>query len=203
MAKGASIKFSSYGESVPNLLKILNLSKELKKYDSIVLKVKLSPPDEMRDKGIPPEHDKFLNFVESILRFVLKEKNPVANVYIAEGADGYNTEELFNLSGYQKLADRYDVGLIDLNNTETEDIENPKFLKFEKIQYPKILLNSFVISLSKPEESEEVVLEGALSNMLGAFPSKFYKGFFSKTKDKIRKFPIKYSIHDIINCKMP
>ena len=153
MAKGASIKFTSYEESVPKLLKILNLPRELKKYDSIVLKVKLSPPDEMRDGEMLTEQDYSLGFIESALKFILKEKNPVANVYIAEGADGYSTEELFNLSGYQKLADKYDVGLIDLNNTETEQIENPKFSKFEKIQYPKILLNSFVISISKPEES--------------------------------------------------
>ena len=39
--------------------------------------------------------------------------------------------------------------------------------------------------------------------MLGAFPAKYYSGFFSQKKNKIRKWPIKYSIHDILKCKMP
>ena len=39
--------------------------------------------------------------------------------------------------------------------------------------------------------------------MLGAFPADYYSGFFSSKKSKIRKHPIKYSIHDILKCKMP
>ena len=36
------------------------------------------------------------------------------------------------------------------------------------------------------------------------FSSKIkYSGIFSRKKSKIRKWPIKYSIHDIIRCKMP
>ena len=44
---------------------------------------------------------------------------------------------------------------------------------------------------------------GSLSNMIGAFPSSYYQGFFSRRKNKIRKWPIKYSIHDISKCKIP
>ena len=39
--------------------------------------------------------------------------------------------------------------------------------------------------------------------MLGAFPANNYKGFFSRTKSKIRKWPIKYAIHDVLKCKVP
>ena len=39
--------------------------------------------------------------------------------------------------------------------------------------------------------------------MLGAFPSSHYKGFFSRNKNKIRKWPIKYSLHDILRIKIP
>jgi uncharacterized protein (DUF362 family) len=133
----------------------------------------------------------------------LKNKNPVAEIFIAEGADGADTMELFNKLGYAKLAERYSVGLLDLNSADVERIEQYDFAKFSEIMYPKILKDSFVISLPLLIPNEEISFEGALSNMLGAFPAKYYKGFFSRTKSKIRKWPLKYSVHDILKCKMP
>lgn len=194
MAKGASIKFKSYEETSQNLLKILRLDSELKKYDSIVLKIQLTEEEETSTS---------VEFAESVLAFVMKNKNPVSNVFIAEGSDGLDTEELFSTRGYQNLAEKYGIGLIDLNTTETTPIEKYDFSKFNIIYYPKILLDSFVITLTKLEENSETSLNGSLSSMLGCFPAKHYQGFFSSNKNKIRKFPIKYSIHDILKCKIP
>jgi uncharacterized protein (DUF362 family) len=192
--KGASMKFKSYEETVQGLLNILKLQRELKKYDKIVLKPFLTNP--LQD-STPRE------FVENVLKFVLNNKNPVAEVFIAEGADGENTQELFEIMGYDKLAERYDVSLIDLNKTETQAVQNKDFTKFEEVYYPKILLESFVISLPKLGFNEETGMTASLSNMLGAFPAEYYKGFFSRSKNKIRKWPIKYSVHDIVKCKLP
>ncbi len=194
MIKGASIKFVSYHDTVPKILDLLKLPHEIKKYDKIVIKPHLS---EDTDKSTPKE------LVESVLKFLMQHKNPITEVFIAEGAEGLPTEDLFESLGYNKIAEQYHVSLIDLNNTETEEIESGDFLKFPSIHYPKILLNSFLISLSKVSDHEETVVLGSLTNMLGAYPSSHYKGFFSRNKNKIRKWPIKYSIHDIVRIKMP
>lgn len=193
MVKGASIKFTSYKESVPELLNLLKVQSELKKYDKIVLK----PTIKNSNFYTSPE------FLEAVLQFCLQNKNPIAEVFIAEGVDGAETTELFESTGYQNLAEKYSIGLIDLNETEVEEIEDSEFLKFEKINYPKILLESCVISLPAFREDEETGLFDSLANMLGAFPASHYAGFFSLKKNKIRKWPIKYSIHDIVKCKMP
>ncbi len=197
MAKGVSIKFRSYSETIPRLLELINLGKELKKHSKIILKPSLKPMEGEKSLSTP------VAFVEQVLRFCLKNKNPVAEIFIAEGADGYDTMELFNKLGYAKLAERYSVGLLDLNGAEVERTEQYDFAKFSEIMYPKILKDSFVISLPLLIPNEEISFEGALSNMLGAFPAKHYKGFFSRTKSKIRKWPLKYSVHDILKCKMP
>jgi uncharacterized protein (DUF362 family) len=194
MAKGASIRFESYAESVPKLLELLKLQRELSKYDKIVLKPWLANPS---------ENSTSKEFTEQVLRFCLKHKNPVAEVLIAEGADGEDTQDLFSSLGYKSLAEKYSVGLIDLNETETENVEDFDFLKFSGIEYPKILKESLVISLPKLGEDEELEMSGALSNMLGAFPAEYYSGFLSRGKSKIRKWPIKYSVHDIVKCKIP
>jgi uncharacterized protein (DUF362 family) len=185
MVKGVSIKFKSYEETIPKLLDLIQLQKELKKYDKIVLKPSLVYSDYPQ------------------LEYCIKNKNPVAEVFIAEGADGIDTFDLFDAHGFKDLAEKYSIGLIDLNSTETQQIEHPDFQRFQSIHYPTILRDSFVISLPKLSEDSETEIASSISNMLGAFPSSHYKGYFSKTKNKIRKWPIKYSIHDIIKCKPP
>ena len=194
MAKGIAMKFKSYGETVPKLLEILRLENELKKYEKIVIKPRL---------GEYPEENTKPELVEEVIKFCLRHKNPVAKVYIAEGADGFDTEELFDSLGFRQLAEKYSIGLVDLNTTEVEETESEDLLKFESIQYPKILKNSFIISIANLSEDEESVISGTLPNMLGAFPSEYYSGFFSSKKTKIRKWPVEYSIHDIVRCNEP
>lgn len=193
MAKGASINFKSYRESVPQLLGLLKLDKEIKKYDKIVLKPFLRNAEQYASA----------EFTEEVLKFCIDNKNPVSEIFIAEAADGYNTMELFEALGYRALAEKYSVGLIDLNNTETEEIQDGLFLKFQSINYPKILSESFVITLPKLSLDSEFNFSGALSSMINSFPASHYKSFFSRTKNKIRKWPIRYTIHDAVRCKMP
>ncbi len=194
MVKGASIKFKSYDETPSKILDALKLQREIKKYDRLIIKPFLSSDT---DKSTST------SLVENILQFCLTHKNPVAEVFIAEGADGEDTEYLFESQGYKKLAEKYNVGLVDLNNAETEEMAHEDMLKFESIHFPKILLNSFLISVTKLSEDEENGITGSISNMLGAYPSKHYSGFFSSRKNKIRRHPLKYSIYDILQIKQP
>lgn len=194
MAKGAAIRFTSYGETVPKILNLLKVGNELKKYDKIVLKPYLSSKN---DNATPVE------LVEEVLKYCHQNKNPVAEIFIAEGADGEDTNDLFVKLGYQTLAEKHDVSLVDLNETETDLVEMDGTLRFDRINYPTLLMESFVISLPKLGEDGETGIAGSLSNMLGAYPARYYSGFFSSTKNKLRKSPIKFAIHDSLKCKMP
>jgi uncharacterized protein (DUF362 family) len=194
MAKGVAIKFKSYDDTISKLLNLIKFNIEIKKHKKIVLKPHL---DVVESKSTPWQ------FIEQILDYCMKNKNEDSEIYIAEGADFADTMDLFDQLGYRKLAEQYSVGLVDLNNAEVDEIFDGEFLKFPNIKYPKILLDSFIISLPKLSDDEEFEMNGSLSIMRGAYPGKFYTGFFSSKKNKIRKWPNKYAIHDIIVCKMP
>lgn len=195
MVKGVSIKFKSYQETVQNLLRITKFENELKKHAVVVLKPCLKSMDS--PANTPSE------FTDAVLQFCMAHKNPETQVLIAEGADSGNTREIFEKFGYSALSAKYSVGLIDLNTAETEPIRDGEFLKFEEIYYPKVLTNALIVSLPKLSLDAETEISGSLSNMLGAFPSSHYMGWFSQNKNKIRKEPIKYAIHDILRCKVP
>ncbi len=192
MAKGVSVKVTSYKETVPKVFDLIKLPAELKKHDKIVIK-----PNLFND------HLPSLELLEMIVKFCLENKNPEAEIFIAEGSDGKETEDVFEESGISALATKYSLGLIDLNHTETEEIQNPEFLSFEKLHFPKLLRESFVISVSNLSVSESSPFEGSLYSMLGAYPSKHYKGFFTLKKTKLKNIPLKNQIHDILKCKMP
>jgi uncharacterized protein (DUF362 family) len=194
MVKGVSVKFKSYEETIPALLRLIKFDNVLKQQERVVLKPGLV---EGENAGTPVE------FVEPVLKFCMENKNPGTEIFIAEGCDGDDTNEVFEERGYKRLAEKYGVGLIDLNKTEAEEIENPDFLRFDEIMYPRILKDSFVISLPMYKKHEEIGLSGALSNMVGAFPLQYYKSFFSKRKNKLDGVPFKYLIHDCLKCKMP
>lgn len=194
MAKGVSIKFKSYEDTIPRLLSLIKFDKEMQKYNKIILKPYLGLET---DKNTPAE------FTEQVLKFCLANKSAEAEIFIAEGADGKDTLELFEENKYNRLAEQYSIGLVDLNNTEVDEILDGEFLKFDKIMYPKLLSEGFIVSLPKLAEDAEIDMLGALSIMTGAFPAKYYSGVFSSRKNKIKKWPVKFSIHDILKCKMP
>lgn len=194
MAKGIGVKFKSYTETVPAFLKYIKFDNEIRGKKKIVIKPSLKNAN---------SHNTSAAFAEQIVRFCLQNKDEDASIFIAEGSDGEDTSEVFEMMGYTKLAERYPISLIDLNTSETTEKYHPDFLKHELINYPEILLDSYVISLPRLTNDEEITMQGSISNMIGAFPASHYTGFFSSTKNKINKWPVKFSIHDIILCKMP
>jgi uncharacterized protein (DUF362 family) len=194
MVKGVSVRFKSYTETIPNLLKLIKFDSEIKRHDKIALKPNLIKGDE---KSTP------VDFVEQVLKFCVENKNPGTEVVIVEGCDGRNTMDVFEELGYTKLAEKYGVGLVDLNKADSDEVENSEFLRFEKIMYPKILNESFVVSLPAMHEDEEIEVSGSLDNMVGAFPARHYKSLFSTGKNKLKKWPAKYVVHDILKCKLP
>ena len=195
MAKGIAIKFKSYEETLPYLLRLIKIHEELIKHDRIILKPNLVYGNE--------EYSTKIEFIEPILKFIVDNKSPNTEIFIAEGCDGHETTDILYEKGYFALAEKFGISLIDLNNADVEEITNNNFLGFESIKYPKILMHGFVISLPLLKVHEETGITGSLDNMIGAFPSRYYKGFFSKAKNKLNKYDKKYQIHDIIQCRMP
>lgn len=194
MVKGVSAKFVSYEETVPRFLKFIKFDQSIKGHTVIVLKPSLK---NLRAHNTP------VAFIEEVLKFCLAHKEPAASILIAEGSDGDETLDVFEHAGYHKLAEKYNVSLVDLNTAETEEIQNGEFMRFESIYYPKLLLSSFLITLPRLGPDDEFEVQDSLTTMLGAFPADHYRGLFSTIKNKLRRFPLKYAVHDILRCKMP
>lgn len=195
MVKGLAVKLKSYEETIPKVLNLIKLAEELKKHKTIVIKVHLVPGQ--------PQNSTKIEFLEPLIQFCVANKSPGSDIIIAEGCDGAETRELFDSLGFTSLAEKYSLGIIDLNESSSIEVQNPEFLRFKSIYYPELLLNSFIITATPARQHPEIGLSASLDTMLGAFPGYKYRGFFSNTKKKLREHPVKYQIHDILKCKMP
>jgi len=195
MVKGLAVRLKSYEETIPKVMGLIKLSEELKKHKNIVIKVHLVPGH--------PENSTKIEFLEPLIKFCLENKGPGSDLILAEGVDGAETRDLFDEWGFTRLAEKYSIGIIDLNESASVEVQNPEFLRFSSIFYPDLLLNSFVITATPAREHKELGMSASLDTMLGAFPGYKYRGFFSNTKKKLREHPVKYQIHDILKCKMP
>ncbi len=194
MVKGVSVKLKSYSETVPKLLALIKLDEELKKHNKIVIKPVINSE---KENSTP------MQLVEQVLRFCIRNVSPGTEIFIAEGANGADTEDLFEERGYQKIADQYGIGLIDLNKVASEKIGKNEFKGLSEIMYPTILKDSFIISVPILKKDAQIGLRGSLSAMLGAYPAQYYKGFFSSRKNKLDGTNPHHLVHDIVACKMP
>ncbi|MEK6908620.1 MAG: DUF362 domain-containing protein [Nanoarchaeota archaeon] len=195
MVKGLAVRLKSYGETIPKVLNLIKLSDELKKHKNIIIKIHLIPGH--------PENSTKIEFLEPLIQFCVTNKNPGSDIILAEGCDGAETRDLFDEGGFTRLAEKYSIGLIDLNESSSVEVQNPEFLRFKSIHYPDLLLNSFIITATPARQHPDLVFSASLDTMLGAFPGYKYRGFFSNMKKKLREHPTKYQIHDILKCKMP
>jgi len=129
--------------------------------------------------------------VQAIIE-LCRHMNP-SDVTIAEGSGGADTKMAFEKCGYSELARRYDVKLMDLNESETTMVDVPAGKAFQVLGVPNIILESDVL-INVPKLKLYGSLYGrrgaslSTKNLLGAVPG---KGEYSQISSP--EFPFKYS----------
>jgi len=189
------VKFLDYEKSVLELLDRTDFKKIIKEQKRIFLK-----PNLTLCKYFPTTTE--VRFTEQVVKYIRKY-NKKAELIIAEGSGGDETEKCFEKLGYNALSDKYNIPLLDLNETEMTRIQDERFKRFSFIEYPAPLLTGFLISLPVLKEHSEAGVTVSLKNMLGAYPASYYKEPGHSWKNIMHKFPIEFSIHDILVCKFP
>jgi uncharacterized protein (DUF362 family) len=189
------VDYVSYGESVPKLLKKAKFREIIAKEKKIILK-----PNLTKAKHFPTTTD--VHFVEEIIKYI-KKNNKKAKIIIAEGSGGSSTKKCFKKLGYNELAEKYDIELIDLNKAPTVRRRNNKMRKFKTIEFPKVLTEGFLISLPVLKGHSKTKVTISLKNMIGCYPSSHYQTQGHTWKNKLHIKGIDTSIHDILTIRLP
>lgn len=113
--------------------------------------------------------------LEGILEF-LKSINKLSNVVIAESAAGGPTFEGFSNFGYNRLADKYHVKLVDLDQEKSEIIHvfDEKDFRPHPARLSSLLLSpdSYLVSVARMKTHDRVLATLSLKNIVFGAPIK-------------------------------
>lgn len=168
MGEPAVVDFSSYEKSIPTALDEIGAAPILAEQKAILIKPNLT-------QSSPPPITTPVACCEAVVRYIRSRSK--AEVVIAEGcgAISYDTEKVFRDLGYEELASRLKVPLINLNTQELTLLRNPKCAVFPEFHMPRIALDHYIISVPVLKAHSFSKITGTLKNMMGFAPPKFYQ----------------------------
>ena len=156
-------EFTSYRDSLPPLLDRIGAAAVFARQEKILLKpnlVNMSPPP----ITLP------VAAMEALVDYIRACSE--AEVIIGEGTGmaNHDTHEVFRCHGYDRLAKRYAVPLVDLNEAPNRRLSDPRCEVFPEFYLPDLAMECYIVSFAvlKAHSLADVTL--SMKNMLG-FPS--------------------------------
>jgi uncharacterized protein (DUF362 family) len=119
---------------------------------------------------------------EAVIAFVRKQTD--APIVIAEGCGDphLETPEVFARLGYETLARRLEVRLLDLNTADLVRLENNGCRLFTEMWLPAAVFDHVLISLPVLKAHSLCRFTGSMKNMMGLAPPSHYAGRFGTWK---------------------
>jgi len=192
----SEIEFTSYAESVPEVLDAVGARAVLQRQTAVLVKPNLinaSPPP----VTTPPE------CVEAVIAYVRSCSR--AAIVVGEGCGDPNleTDEVFDRLGYRDLAGRCAVELVDLNHAPLVRLENPDCSVFPEMYLPEIAMTHYLISVPVLKAHSFSKITGTLKNMIGLAPPKHYSGRFGTWKKAVFHGKMHQSIVELNRYRTP
>nr|MBF0221715.1 DUF362 domain-containing protein [Desulfobulbaceae bacterium] len=107
----------------------------------------------------------------------LRRIRPELEIIIAEGsgATEYETWHPFDLLGYSKMAEAFDVRLIDLNVEPQRKLKNEACRQWPIMYLPEVLFDVFLISIPVLKAHSLAGVTLTMKNMMGAAPPEHFQ----------------------------
>ena len=161
--------FTSWQESVPRLLDAAGLKKRLASAQKVIIKPNLVEPQ-------PPPVTTPVELVAALAGYI-HNACPHLDIIIAEGcgSSSNNTWQVFEALGYTGLADFDRVTLMDLNEAPSVLMQNSKCRRWPEMHLPKIVFESFLISVPVLKAHSLAGITLTMKNMIGLAPPAHYR----------------------------
>ena len=161
-----SSDFAGFAESLPQLLDEIGAAEVFRAQEQILIKPNLVNTS-------PPPITLPVAAVSTLVEYIRDCSN--ARIIIGEGTGmaQRSTLEVFRSHGYDRLAARYGLQLVDLNEAENLRLHNPDCRVFPEFHLPKLAFDSYIISFPVLKAHSLAGVTLAMKNMMG-FPSHHY-----------------------------
>lgn len=190
----AIVEFESFEASVPRVLDEAGLSAKVADCGRVLVK-----PNLINDS--PPPITTPVACVEAIVRYLREHTD--AELVVGEGCGSarMETAQVFTALGYDEMAARLGVELVDLNEAPLRRLENPECSVFPEMYLPELALDSYLISVPVLKAHSLADITGTLKNMMGLAPPKHYSGRFGSWKKAVFHGRMHESITDLVRYR--
>lgn len=174
--KTSTVDFTNYNDSIKKALDDINAKDILSKQKQILIKPNLVEALEFPVTTHPDSVSAIIDYIKDCSE---------AKIIIAEGSGSISkeTDEIFEILGYIKLAKEKNIELVDLNKEKVVKLMNNRFQIFKEYYIPKIAFDYFIISVPVLKAHSFSIVTLSLKNMMGFAPPKYYQkdGFWKKS----------------------
>ncbi|MEM1540112.1 MAG: DUF362 domain-containing protein [Candidatus Bathyarchaeia archaeon] len=108
--------------------------------------------------------------VEGVVKFL--NEHLVSDLIIGEGSGWADTFEAFKVAGVDKVAEKWNVKLVDLNKDRFVEVYPPNPLALRRVIVAETALKSCIVSVPKLKIHRLTVVTLGIKNMMGALASK-------------------------------
>ena len=168
MATVHTTRFSAWSQVGP-LLAAAGLPEALAQAGRVLIK-----PNLVADQ--PPPMTTPVGLVAEIVRY-LQVVRPGLEIMVADGCGSlkYDTWKVFRNQGYTDMAAARGVTLLDLNEAPLRRLTKPQCRRWPEIYLPKVVLDSFVLSVPVLKAHSLAGVTLTMKNMMGAAPPRHYQ----------------------------
>ncbi len=162
------LRSSSRQPDLPRLLDATALASALHHAKRVLIKPNVV-------EALPPPITTPTDIINQLIDYI-REVSDV-EVVIGEGTGSleYDTWYPFEKLGYKELARTKNVRLIDLNTEECIRLSNPKCKRWPDMFLPRIVLDSFLISVPVLKAHTLAGVTISMKNMMGMVPPRYYQ----------------------------
>ena len=192
----ASVTFRSYAESVPKVLDQIGATDILRRQTAVLIKPNLINTTPHPVTTSPTCCEALIDYIRDCSR---------ADIVIAEGCGdaGCETPAVFAALGYETLAARKGVRLVDLNTAPLRRVVNSACKRFPAMHLPEIVFSHYLISVPVLKAHSLAELTGTCKNMMGLLPPQHYGGHPGSWKKALFHQRLHQSIRDLIGYRAP
>ena len=182
--------------AVARLLDRARLAKRLQEEETVLIKPNLVEP-------LAPPVTTPATIVGAVVHY-LKRHAPHCRLVIAEGCGStdHDTFHCFEKLGYNKVAERNSIELMDLNSQPVVKKENPSCKRWPEMFLPEILDSSFLLSVPVLKAHSLAGVTLTMKNMMGCAPPSHYQNRGSWKKSAFHS-NIQEAIFDLNRYRSP
>jgi uncharacterized protein (DUF362 family) len=191
-----TVDFTTYTESVTEALNAVGAAEILSRQERILIKPNLI-------NASPHPVTTPAACCEAIIRYIWECSG--AEIVIGEGCGdpSLSTDTVFSSLGYQELAERYGLELVDLNTAPLNRMTNSDCTLFTEMYLPEIAFSHFLISVPVLKAHSLADITGTLKNMIGLAPPAHYGGQSGTWKKAAFHRRMQASISDLNRYRTP